>query len=471
MNAVLAAKLTADPSQFNRAMRLATIQARSLGTDVAKVAGVMASASGGFFAVSSAVGAAKSAMEKYGKVADQVAASGMDPVRFQQYANAAELCGASMDDVTTASLKLSKAIQLGAPTDASTQALVGLGLKISELKAMDADSAFEAVAKALGAIENPTQKAAIAMEIFGKGAKSVLPVLDEINNSSNKFATLTAGQVKSVDSLGDAFTRMGQAAQAAWGRALAGIYDAATPGERQKRIEARLHDVVDAGNADAEQKQKAATLEKWGKQPRGHRSSRPSVIDTAKEKIRLEASAADRERAEKNTRTKNTAMAERLARISKLATGSSSVAQAMAQHPQIASMAASGGGDVGFSPTQMENGIMSGASAPPGIPNGRFNFALQRFIPNQQSKLPGPGYEKMGLGSGRSAASIAANSRSIHWGSKPRSDAAAAKVWRSDSSAARTSAIQITKAAENANKTSDEHIANIDKILTDWSKV
>lgn len=54
--------------------------------------------------------------------------------------------------------------------EATTAAFTALGLKAQELIGLSPDKQFEKIAIAMGGIENPTQRAGVAMDIFGRGA-------------------------------------------------------------------------------------------------------------------------------------------------------------------------------------------------------------------------------------------------------------------------------------------------------------
>jgi len=63
--------------------------------------------------------------------------------------------------------------------DANAQAFAKLGLNLNDLVHMDTADQFAAVAEAIKNLENPTIQAAMAMQIFGRGGKNLIPLLRE----------------------------------------------------------------------------------------------------------------------------------------------------------------------------------------------------------------------------------------------------------------------------------------------------
>jgi hypothetical protein len=57
--------------------------------------------------------------------------------------------------------------------------LAQLGLTVRDLAAMTPDQQFEAIAEAISKVANPTSRAALAMEIFGRSGTELLPLLNK----------------------------------------------------------------------------------------------------------------------------------------------------------------------------------------------------------------------------------------------------------------------------------------------------
>jgi phage-related minor tail protein len=89
--------------------------------------------------------------------------------------------------------------------EATTAAFSALGLKAQELIGLSPDQQFEKIAIAMGGIENPTQRAGVAMDIFGRGA---LKMTDIFVNYAEKAKDAEEFQRKFNLSLSDIDTEI-----------------------------------------------------------------------------------------------------------------------------------------------------------------------------------------------------------------------------------------------------------------------
>jgi hypothetical protein len=92
---------------------------------------------------------------------------------------AAEQSGASMEDLEKALGKMEKTIFQAAGGSAELQdALRSVGTSVEELKGMSPENRFLKIADAIGSVSEQSAKTGLAMEIFGKGAASLLPLFN-----------------------------------------------------------------------------------------------------------------------------------------------------------------------------------------------------------------------------------------------------------------------------------------------------
>ena len=87
-----------------------------------------------------------------------------------------------------------------------------LGLDVGQLLNMAPDAQFKAIAAAVGAIENPTQRAAMAMQIFGKSGTDLLPLMrsniKELTDEAAKLGLVMSGEnASAAAALGDAIDK------------------------------------------------------------------------------------------------------------------------------------------------------------------------------------------------------------------------------------------------------------------------
>ncbi len=88
--------------------------------------------------------------------------------------------GVSMEDLETGVKKMEKTIQAAADgVPEAVAALAHLGTTAAQLKNLTTDQALVRLADGVAGIANPMTRAARAMEVFGKGGTSLLPMLNQ----------------------------------------------------------------------------------------------------------------------------------------------------------------------------------------------------------------------------------------------------------------------------------------------------
>jgi len=109
--------------------------------------------------------------------------TGLSVQSLQELNLAGKLSGTGIDAVSAAVVKMEANIEKGA------KAFGYLGLSVSELKAMAPDAAFEKIGTAIASIEDPMQKAAANVAIFGKGM-NLNPLFEQLKESKERFEEL-----------------------------------------------------------------------------------------------------------------------------------------------------------------------------------------------------------------------------------------------------------------------------------------
>jgi len=125
--------------------------------------------------------------------------------------------GVAAEDLGTIINKMQKSLEAANdPMSKQAEKIRELGLSVSGLLMLSPDEQFAAIAEAIGAIKDPTDKTAIAMELFGKSGGKTLALLnnyaEEMDNASKETTTLqeilkTSGA--SFDRVGDNLTVLG----------------------------------------------------------------------------------------------------------------------------------------------------------------------------------------------------------------------------------------------------------------------
>ena len=127
-------------------------------------------------------GAAAASVMAYTKIAgdfsDLAAQTGLSVEMMSELETALKDAGTSVEDFAKSAVKMQKAIfEAASGSEAAQASFAALGLDVGRLLSMSPDQQFTAIAEALSKVENPTERLGLAMEIFGKSASKLMPVL------------------------------------------------------------------------------------------------------------------------------------------------------------------------------------------------------------------------------------------------------------------------------------------------------
>jgi len=195
--------ISADSTQFNSAMGRAVLRSQRAGMGIAKGVGratvgiakmgaTAAVAAGSIGLIGGALAGAamlkglKSAADLGGKVSDLAAQTGIAAGNITVMQRALEDNGVAGDKVGSIINKLQKAIyEAQDGTGAASKAFADLGISISDLMRMTPDKQFEAIQRSIAKIQDPTKRAAMAMQIFGKSGGELLTLFADTGAFDN----------------------------------------------------------------------------------------------------------------------------------------------------------------------------------------------------------------------------------------------------------------------------------------------
>jgi hypothetical protein len=144
-----------------------------------KIAGAGALAVGGAMA-GAAIGVYKLA-ESVSNLGDNVAKTarsmGMTTDALQEFRYIGERSGVTVEEMDVALRKLT--VNLGKETDSTVATLAMLGLSVEKMRAAGPDDVLNMVAEGMKNIADPATRAAIAVELFGRGGVKMVNVLGE----------------------------------------------------------------------------------------------------------------------------------------------------------------------------------------------------------------------------------------------------------------------------------------------------
>jgi len=170
-------ELFADDSRLVRGLKRAEAKLKAFGEGVRnlglKLAGL------GSAVVAPLIAATKVFAKMGDDLAKMSARTGFSVETLSELGFAAELSGTSMEVLENGIRKMQRTIVDAASGMRSAQdALALLGLTVADLDKLSPEEQFKLIADRLAAIEDPTIRAAAAMELFGRSGTQLLPMLE-----------------------------------------------------------------------------------------------------------------------------------------------------------------------------------------------------------------------------------------------------------------------------------------------------
>ncbi len=188
---------------------------------VAFGAGVRNLGLAGFAAGSSLVAAFASSAKTFSDLGDALdkasIRTGVSVESLSGLAFAAEQSGSSIEELEIGLRFMQRTIaEASRESQGAVDALDALGLTAAQLLRMDPEDQFKAVADGLSAIENPTLRAAAALDVFSRSGTKLLPLVSDgasgINALQDQFASfgavVTTADAKLAALLNDTWNEM-----------------------------------------------------------------------------------------------------------------------------------------------------------------------------------------------------------------------------------------------------------------------
>lgn len=121
--------------------------------------------------------------------------TGVSTEELQKYKYSADLLDVSVDTITKSQIKMKKSMlsaQQGSSNMAEAFATLGVSIEDSNGQLRSQDEVFAESIKALGQMENETQRDALAMQIFGKSASELNPLIEDNGETFQRVADIFA---------------------------------------------------------------------------------------------------------------------------------------------------------------------------------------------------------------------------------------------------------------------------------------
>lgn len=156
-----------------------------------------------------------------GEIQDVAMQTGLSTEAVQRYQYACDMIGVSFDTVASSQAKMIRSmadVQSGSETAAATWNQLGIEVMNADGSLRDAQEVFLEVIDVLGQIENATQRDAVSMEIFGRSAQDLNPLIVQgtdafqaLCDEASKVGTvLTDVQLEALAGVDDALIRFNE---------------------------------------------------------------------------------------------------------------------------------------------------------------------------------------------------------------------------------------------------------------------
>lgn len=162
--------------------------------------------------------------------------TGIGVEALQGYSLAAKLAGVDTEQFGTAVQKLAVNIGKAAPGDALDKSLRAINLSVRELRALAPEQQFSAIGNAISTLPTVADRAAAAVEIFGKQGAALAPLfregadsIEELQARAQRLGLIVdEAQVNNVASMNDAFDLVAATVQGITGQVIGNLAPAVT---------------------------------------------------------------------------------------------------------------------------------------------------------------------------------------------------------------------------------------------------
>lgn len=153
-------------------------------------------------AISQLISVGSTALQAAGDIADLADKTGLSVSTLQEMSFVAGQTGTTIEALSKAALDLG--IRLGKGGKGVAEAVSELGLELKTLQGLSPDEQFREIARAVGEIESPQDRARIAVELFGKSGKEILAAIEQGYDRLAAAAPIMSDKnVESLDRIGD----------------------------------------------------------------------------------------------------------------------------------------------------------------------------------------------------------------------------------------------------------------------------
>jgi len=170
-------ELSVNDSRLIKGLQAASQKLQSFGAGLRNVGTRMMAVGAGI--VAPLLASAKSFASMGDQLDKMSARTGVSVESLSELGYAAQLSGASLEDVETGVRNMQRTIAGAANgAESAAEALAMVGLSAQQLMALSPDQQFMVIGKRLNEIRDPAQRAAAAMELFGRSGTTLMPMME-----------------------------------------------------------------------------------------------------------------------------------------------------------------------------------------------------------------------------------------------------------------------------------------------------
>lgn len=212
-NKTLSIELILESKSFTAQMQKVNDAFAKTNSDLQKFGQAMKKVGAGFAAVggtiTAALGVAVKSLANAADVADDTAKrTGLTVEAVQELSYVAKMTGSNLATVEVALRTMQKSLaDTGTESAAFTGALETLGVSLADLRNMNPQEQFEMLSQAIAGVADPSQRAGLAMTVFGRAGTALLPMLAEgtagiakLKEEAHKYSYVMSQEVATAGS-------------------------------------------------------------------------------------------------------------------------------------------------------------------------------------------------------------------------------------------------------------------------------
>ncbi|RPI59141.1 MAG: hypothetical protein EHM48_09345, partial [Planctomycetaceae bacterium] len=197
-------------SALSKGLKRAAGRLKAFGASIAAIGSKMAMVGGA--ALAPLLGTSKVFADMGSNLWDMSKRTGVTVEALSVLGYAAQQSGTDMSSLETGLRKMQKTITNAAQGSQSAKdALAALGLTVQDIITLAPEEQFKVLAEQLDKVADPTQKAAMAMNVFGKSGTALLPMIEGGASALNEYEqaakrlglVMSTSDAKAADEFGD----------------------------------------------------------------------------------------------------------------------------------------------------------------------------------------------------------------------------------------------------------------------------